>query len=370
MVRWLNVTDYLLSPLIRKTPRPLLHACLRVGGFELIEAAREQRPERIPKVIDHAVTQVKQALSVGESRMTNAVLRQIPERIEHLFSGENAAMKCALPEWLYARWVAQFGDERAAALGEWLLEPPKNYIRWFADEPPPNGFEETQWPGFYSAGGAAWAQALEALQQGRAYVQDPSTRVPEELLDVQPGETVLDLCAAPGGKTIGLLKALGDNADGLLVAVDLPGERIERLDENLKRFDNDSGPEVQLLMADVRDLSVEQTGQFAAVMLDAPCSNTGVIRRRPDVKWRLTPEDIGRCADLQLALLRKAAELVFAGGRLVYSTCSIEEAENAEVVRQFLAEHSEFELLEQRLGYTTETGHDGGGAFLLMRRIG
>jgi 16S rRNA (cytosine967-C5)-methyltransferase len=161
---------------------------------------------------------------------------------------------------------------------------------------------------------------------------------------------------------------------GRIVAVDLPGTRIERLRENLASLAG-SGIDCSLHEADVLTLTEADLctaglpATYDAVMLDAPCSNTGVIQRRTDVKWRLSPKDIATCAALQLDLLQAAAAFVRPGGRLVYSTCSIEQAENREVVNAFLqtGTGAGFELSKAQTSYPWESGHDGAGAFLLRR---
>lgn len=193
--------------------------------------------------------------------------------------------------------------------------------------------------------------------------------VPVEMLGVQAGECVLDLCAAPGGKSVALAERLG--GAGRLVAVD-KSRRLARLRENVARFPQGL---VEVREGDVlavgREWAAEVAGEalFDAVLLDAPCSNTGVLRRRVDAKWRLSEESVLEAAALQLALLRAASACVRSGGRLVYSTCSVEEEENAGVVSAFLAgpEGAGFVLREQRLSFPWECGHDGGGSFLLIR---
>ena len=173
-------------------------------------------------------------------------------------------------------------------------------------------------------------------------MKDPSTRLAPELLAPVKGQSVLDLCAAPGGKAYDLAYQM--EYDGHLVALDLPGNRIERLRENLRTLAQDAPLfqcdvlEADLLKADTTTFSDRQLpSRYDAVLLDAPCSNTGVIQRRTDVKWRLQPKDIAKCAALQKQLIAAAARFVKPGGRLVYSTCSIEYEENQAVVDHFLA---------------------------------
>ena len=156
--------------------------------------------------------------------------------------------------------------------------------------------------------------------------------------------------------------------------MDLPGKRIARLEENLSTL-RSKDLKCEIVECDLLEMDTSTfedkrlPSAYDAVMLDAPCSNTGVIQRRTDVKWRLQPKDIENCAKLQLQLLHSAARFVKAGGRITYSTCSIEAMENQLVVDEFLASKSGrvFKLEKAMVSLPWETGHDGAGAFLLRR---
>jgi 16S rRNA (cytosine967-C5)-methyltransferase len=195
-----------------------------------------------------------------------------------------------------------------------------------------------------------------------------------ELLAPSPGSTALDLCAAPGGKSLLLAAMVGPG--GCVVSVDQPGARIARLELNAARHRaaNPAGARIEIVAADVLALDAATLAvrslpaQFDAVMLDAPCSNTGVLRHRVDARWRLQPGDPAAQAETQLKLLRAAAAFVAPGGRLVYSTCSLEPEENAGVIEAFLAGAGTDFTLERSIEHRPwETGHDGAGVFLLRR---
>ncbi|PWU06016.1 MAG: RNA methyltransferase, partial [Verrucomicrobia bacterium] len=163
---------------------------------------------------------------------------------------------------------------------------------------------------------------------------------------------------------------------GELVAVDLPGARIGRLRENLEKLRKRKNIKYTIIEKDVKDLSLgyfeslNLPDVYDVVVLDAPCSNTGVLRRRVDAKWRLEEKDITRMADIQFELLVKSALFVKPGGRLVYSTCSIEREENMGVVEKFINQHGEeFELKKSIVSYPWMERHDGGGGFLLIRKV-
>jgi 16S rRNA (cytosine967-C5)-methyltransferase len=176
--------------------------------------------------------------------------------------------------------------------------------------------------------------SLGSLQDGWFYVQDPGTLLAVAQLDPRPGETILDLCAAPGGKTTLIAQRMANR--GRIVARDNQPERLKRLEENCRR-----------LGATCVDFSATSP-EYDRILLDAPCSNTGVLRRRVDLRWRLEPAEIARLAKAQAALLSQAAPTLKPGGTLVYSTCSLEPEENQQVVQSFLETHPAFKLKTER----------------------
>lgn len=359
-----------LKPFLRKTPRASVEAILLVAGFELYES----NTEKIPKIIHHAVQGSKGRVSKPESALINAVLRKLPGALSGIENNlSDPAAKFSHPKWLVQHWETAFGKENCQALLKWNQQIPTTYVR--SDASLPVEFEASKWPGFYrTPHNQPWLELLRPLlEAGHAYIKDPSTRLAPALLNAQPGETILDLCAAPGGKAFDIAQGL--RGKGRLLALDLPGDRMERLDQNLARLKSDTLC-CQSLARDLLELqpaeltAQELPAEFDAVLLDAPCSNTGVIQRRTDVKWRLNAKDMTACAALQGQLLASASRFVKPGGRLVYSTCSIEAFENIDLVQSFLEspEGANFELKDHTLSYPWETGHDGAGAFLLHHR--
>jgi 16S rRNA (cytosine967-C5)-methyltransferase len=199
---------------------------------------------------------------------------------------------------------------------------------------------------------------VEGYAEGAFIVQDPATAAAVELLDVKTGQSVLDFCAAPGGKTIQIAWRMGDGgASGRLVAQEVNPARRRRLEENLKR--------ARLGWVEVAD-AVED-GEFDRVLVDAPCSNTGVLRRRPDARWRWTQDHLDELVKMQAEILGKAAERVAPGGVLVYSTCSNEPEENGSQIEAFLAAHGDFREVARRESVPFETGHDGAFACAMKR---
>lgn len=403
-VRNFGRLDAAFGRLTARKPRARLRAVLLVAGFELLEEAGEPADAgRDARIVDHAVERAKELLSPAEARLVNAVLRRLaagPElrRAPPALGAAPAELAefYSHPEWLVRRWLARHGPEVTLRLLRWNQTPPPVYGRWRGPAAPPSWLQATAWPDFCIVPVGRWPEVEPLLAAGSLYLQDPATRLAAGLLDPRPGETVLDLCAAPGGKSLLLADLLAAGAGssvgparapagvpteasakaGRVVAVDRPDERrLGRLRANLAKA---RGVDVAVVAADVLELSPRVLAEqrlpaaFSAVMLDAPCSNTGVMRHRVDVKWRLHESDLAAQAGQQLALLTAAARLVAdpaaGGGRIVYSTCSLEPEENEAVVEAFLrAAGGRFALAEARHARPWEDGCDGAAAFLIRR---
>jgi 16S rRNA (cytosine967-C5)-methyltransferase len=393
-----------LRRLVAHSPRFPTRAVLLMAGYELLEGAGQPEAEGlVAKIVHHAVEQAKSLASPAEARLVNAVVRKLAPLLAgapppKLAPAELLAEYFSHPEWLVRRWLLQFGAEPTRRLLEWNQQPAPVYARWRPasgkaaegagnrEQAPPGFFKPTAWTGFYEVASGHWPEVEPLLKSGQIYLQDPGTRLAVELLAPQPGETVLDVCAAPGGKSLLIADMLRNPgpAAGRLVAMDLPpatGEatghrpspRIERLKENLARV---HGVEVALVLGDVqrgagmllREHKLPE--EYAAVLIDVPCSNTGVMRHRVDVKWRLQETDFAKHARQQGALLHAAARLVAPGGRLVYSTCSVDAEENEQVLRAFFDSRAggPFKLDRSVQSRPWESGHDGAGAFLLRKQ--
>lgn len=367
VLRNLRLLRAAFDPFVKKKPRARFRACCEIAVFELLDADAGGRHPA--KIIHHAVEWAKSHLSPGEARALNAILRRAQTALPELTEQAPAAIRLSHPDWLAKRWTGQFGETRAQALMEWNQQPPPVYARWRHRESDPYPFlEASDWEGFYTFPTDHWSDMAKGLRSGIIFIQDPSTRLAGELLAVKPGEQVLDLCAAPGGKSLLLAEALGEDPTGRLVCVEKSGERVALLDENLSKLNTGSGPCLELLQADILEMDDASTGQFDAVLLDAPCSNTGVLRRRPDLRWRLGPDSACEAAELQFKLLCKTAAWVRPGGRIAYSTCSIEHEENEGVVSQFLQHHANFSLRHSVLSIPDQSGHDGAGVHLLVKQ--
>jgi 16S rRNA (cytosine967-C5)-methyltransferase len=375
IVRWQRALDWLME---RKTggraQNAALRALLHLGLYQLFWL------QRIP---DHAAVHetVEMAKRLGfgpQAGFLNAILRgyirereQTKAALEALKETDPAA-GYSHPTWLVDRWQARWGRAQTAQLLAWNNRPPPVFARLNAlktDAPRLTArwqeegleFEERQWDwtgprSVFELRRHPALATLGSFQDGWFYAQDPSTLLAATQLDPQPGETILDLCAAPGGKTAHIAQLMGNR--GRVVARDIQPERLNRLEENCRR-----------LGATCVEISAAP-GPFDRILLDAPCSNTGVLRRRVDVRWRVQPEEIQRLSKAQSALLSRAAPELKPGGILVYSTCSLEPEENEEVARRFSEEHPAFKLESERQLLPFVEGVDGAYVAVLRRARG
>lgn len=316
---------------------------------------------------DHAA--VYETVNLAPSRLrglVNAILRNALRREKAILAErENLPLPVlySTPAWLVERWTQQTDRETTRDLLRWNNTTPRLYVR---ANPliPMNGIPASlapldRAPGWFSVEGPL---PLEDIQAGSLYVADPSTRYAIDLLAPRAGEEILDACAAPGGKAAAIIAATGGKAR--LTATDLHEHRLPTLQENLDRQGSAS---VKTAQADwSQPCPPEWERHFDAVLLDVPCSNTGVIQRRVDVRWRVTPAEIRRLAALQKSILENASRAVKPGGRLVYSTCSIDAEEDGLLVRDFLRNHPEWTLKEEKLILPHQEKSDGAYAALLI----
>jgi 16S rRNA (cytosine967-C5)-methyltransferase len=345
--------DYQLA---RRLTRPIdkldsaVLAILRLSAFQLMYLSRLPAAA----VINDAVDLTRRAGKSSACGLVNAVLRAVArdgdvlEWPDPLDTVTHLATKHSHPTWLVDRWIGRYGP---ADTEQWLvfnnqspqlcLAPNRRFVNRdaLAEELRAHGI--TLEPTSRAAHGLRVLSgrpiATRAFRQGRFVFQDEAAQLIGGLVPVKRGDRVLDLCASPGGKTIALL---GDVApDGLVVACDLRPQRLRVLSETLKRCQATRAPIVRV-PAD-GDLPF-QPASFNAVLIDAPCSGLGTLRRDPDIRWKRSPADLPRLAATQLSLLRRAAGLVVKGGSIVYSTCSSEPEENKDVVAAFRREHPQY----------------------------
>ena len=263
------------------------------------------------------------------------------------------------PDWLVEKWLVRYGPADTQKLLAWNNVPPRTFARlntlkgtaprlldlWQKEnvETAPANHDWTGENLAYELKAHPTLASLPSFQEGWFYLQDPSTLLAPAQLAAQPGETILDLCAAPGGKTT--LIAQGMNNQGRLIAQDIAPERIKLIRDNCRRL---GVTIVETTLPGVHNPLQPPPEAFDRILVDAPCSNTGVLRRRVDLRWRIQPAEVQRLVATQTELLDQAAPRLRPGGTLVYSTCSLEPEENTGVVKQFLATHPNFRLVTER----------------------
>ena len=340
------------------TPRPLrkmtpyVRAILRLGIFQLFFL------DRIPAsaVCNESTNLAKKYGHVGTGKFVNAVLRAATREPEIARVSEEdevvyLSVRFQHPVWLIRRWLQKLGREETEKLCYFdnapaVLSLRTNLLRITRDELMDRlrlegaKVSPSVWtPEGVICNAHAALDDSESLREGLFQVQDESSMQVAHVLDPQPGEFVIDMCSAPGGKTTHLAERMKNN--GEILALDVYDAKLARVEENAKRL-GISIIETRLL--DARKVGDAYPEKADRVLLDAPCSGLGVLRRRPDARWRKSEEEIQKLPALQLELLESAARAVKPGGVLVYSTCTIEIAENEEVVRAFLRSNENFSL--------------------------
>ena len=343
---------YVNRPL-KKIP-PMVREILRLGLYQIFYL------DKVPAsaACNTAVELTKKYSHAGTVKFVNAVLRTAvrePEKAKFPEgkgqATEGLALRSQHPYWLVKRWVKQFGFEEAEKLcdfdnGQPVLSVRTNTLKtgraelMQALEQAGAEVRESQWTPegvLVTAHGAL--DKLAPLQEGLCQVQDESSMLVAHVVNPQPGELIIDCCSAPGGKTTHMA-ALMHN-EGRIVAGDIYEHKLERIEENAQRLGINI---IETTLLDARKVGEEYEDMADRVLVDAPCSGLGVLRRKPDARWNKSAEEIAALPPLQGEILDSAAKALKAGGVLVYSTCTIDQSENDAVVEAFLARHPEFTL--------------------------
>jgi len=325
-LRHLGPIDLALGRCLQRAPPDPVRMILRLGAAQLFYL---DTPAYAAVDSSVALAEADRATR-GFKALVNAVLRRLGRE------GLPPAGPTELaPPWLFARWQAAFGEAGARAIAATIAEEPATDLtpRDPADAPAlAEALGATLLPGGQlRRAERGRIEEWPSFAEGRWWVQDAAAAVPARLLDPQPGETALDLCAAPGGKALQLAAA-----GAKVTALDRSASRLGRLTEALAR----TGLAAELVAADAETWA--DARQFDAVLLDSPCSSSGVFRRNPDALWTLRPGDIAKLAESQSRLLDAAARRVKPGGRLVYCVCSLETEEGEAQARDFVKRHPDF----------------------------
>lgn len=350
-----DTLDWILRQYVNRPVRkiqPLVREILHLGLYQLFYL------DRVPAsaACNTSVELAKGMGMKGLSGFVNAVLRTavrepqkaaFPQGKGHATAG--LALRSQHPEWLVRHWVKTFGFEAAEKLCAFDNEQPVLSVRTNTLRTTREALLKELADCGAEAEASKWApegilirshgalDTLAPLQEGRCQVQDESSMLVAHAVGPQPGEFVIDCCAAPGGKTTHLAALMQDN--GRILAGDIYDHKLLRIEENAARLGIHI---IETEKIDAREIGEQYEGMADRVLVDAPCSGLGVLRRKPDARWRRTKKEIEALPALQMAILESAAAAVKPGGVLVYSTCTIELAENQGVVSRFLEVHPEF----------------------------
>jgi 16S rRNA (cytosine967-C5)-methyltransferase len=364
IVRWYGALNWIRDRLAPQKPRPDVDACILVGLYQLLFMDDVQEYAAVNETVEAA----RSAGGEKVAGFVNAVLRRAQAEKQEIIQAlekQSVTVRLSHPRLLVDRWTKQFGSDAAIRLCEWnnrradvVLRLNTNLADSHEITGEPHPFDPDR---FLILPRGVSVTHLPGFANGWFYVQDPSTSVAPALLNPQPGEIVLDACAAPGGKTMLIAERM--QGRGTLVAMDPSADRLKSLRENIARL------KWNFIRVVKGDITKEKPSmRFNAILLDVPCTNTGVIRRRPDARWRFSPERLLAACGKQAALLDAAAVYLESGGRIVYSTCSLELEENDAQVDRWLCRHAEFKFVCSRKLFPPESGTDGAYAALLIKK--
>lgn len=377
VVRKFNILHWLEKGMVPKEPEPFFRAVLYVGLYQLLFMDNVEEYAVINETVEAAKGHPG---GHGNASMVNAVLRRAQRERDQIFSElerQSEDIRLSHPNFLLERWRRQYGEIEARKLAEWNNQPPSTILRVEKGTISPAEFQAkladegivvelhpfSDREQFFILPRGISVRKVPGYDQGWFTVQDPATSVAVDLLRPFPGESVLDACAAPGGKTAMIASRM--RGEGELVAMDLHDDRMEILRENMARLGLDW---IEFVQGDARAPKKTLGDRlFDAILLDVPCLNTGVLRRRIDARWRVNTNRLKAITEVQYNMLTAASELLKENGRLVYSTCSLEPEENEELVARWVREHPGFSKVKAKKAFPPKSGTDGAFAAVIRR---
>ncbi|MER2225657.1 MAG: 16S rRNA (cytosine(967)-C(5))-methyltransferase RsmB [Carnobacterium sp.] len=353
--------DFYLSPFLNEDKKIdiWVRNLLRLSIYQMIYL------DKIPvhAILFEAVEVAKKKGHVGISKFINGVLRNADRNgfpsVEKIADPiERLSIELSMPRWLVEKFTADIGLEETKKLGESLLRPSHSSARvnekFLTVEEALEAMEEEGFDvrksmispvGIVSDGGHFASSPL--FQSGQLTIQDESSQLVAPALQLEPHHQVLDACAAPGGKTTHIASYLSVEEGGKVTALDLHEHKVALITENAKRMHVEDV--VTAMKLDARNVDQEFSDeQFDRILVDAPCSGLGLMRRKPDIKYTKKEKDLLNLQKIQLGILEQVAPKLKVGGLLVYSTCTIANEENKETVENFLAAHADFEKVPVR----------------------
>jgi 16S rRNA (cytosine967-C5)-methyltransferase len=368
-IQRLNTIDYYLSRFVKQGGNklePWVRNLLRLSFYQVYYL------DRIPShaAVNEAVTIAGRRGHKGISGMVNAVLRNVLRQKSELTIPTDLpieteiALQCSHPEWLVQRWIKQYGEDLTRVICESNNRPPHTSIRVNVIKVKPDEFlnqlvgqgiaatQSTLVKAGITVANSGNMALTSGYEQGFYSIQDESSMMVAELVDPKPGMLVLDCCAAPGGKTMHMAEKM--NNTGLIHAFDIHEHKINLIEAQAQRLGITC---ISTSVGNALHLSERfENETFDRILVDAPCSGFGVIRRKPDLKWSKTEKDIHQIREIQLGILSDVHRLLKPGGVLVYSTCTIEYEENQSVVEQFVKDNPNFMVAEP--GYVQILPHE------------
>ena len=375
---WLDRTiEHFAKRRIESLDLPV-RVALRMGLYQL------RFLSRIPAsaAVNESVNLVRGAKLSSASAFVNAVLRRAIREADYDPSSEavdpleKLAIETSHPVWLVERWMRSFGPTEAESFARANNEIPPTAFRVVHTRAGEDQIVQqltaagaSVEPSTIAANAFRVSGATAALRElsanGQIYLQDEASQLVTQLLDARTGDRVLDLCAAPGGKTTLIADRAGDNA--FIIAADRSATRMTTITTTTALHQLHS---INPVLLDAGDMLPFAPESFDRILVDAPCSGTGTLRRNPEIRWKLTDEDIANFSVDQKQFLRNAAEVLKPGGRLVYSTCSVECEENEDVIDDFVSTHPNFILDKTLRTWPHREGSDGFFIALLERESG
>lgn len=359
VLRWRARLDWVIeqySTTQLKKIDPKVLNILRIGLFQMLYL------DRVPAsaAVNTSVEMTKPLAAAWVVKFVNAIMRKmastplsLPEFPPATPCAASLAVTMSFPEWLVTRWCQRFGTNDTRALCETINSIPPttvrtNTLKWSREALKTALTEDVSelWDTPHAPEGISFTGAkkpighMPAFLAGGFQVQDEGAQLVTHLLSPKPGETILDACAGLGGKTGHMAQMM--NNQGKIVAMDINGDKLHRLEMEMQRLGITLVETVRADLTNTPDMT--PPAHFDRILLDAPCSGLGVIRRNPDTKWSFSEKDLNSCRHRQLLLLTRLAPLVKPGGLLMYVVCSTEPEENESVVDDFLANHSHFEI--------------------------
>jgi 16S rRNA (cytosine967-C5)-methyltransferase len=370
VLRWQGYLDKIVEHFSKRRIEsldPAVRIALRLGLYQL------RFLTRIPAsaAVNESVSLVRVARLTSATAFVNALLRRATREPEYDPASEvsdpleRIAVQTSHPVWLIDRWARSFGVAEAEAFAQANNVVPPAAFRVVSTKATESDVlsrlrtagvslerSEVAEGAWRVSGGTSLLRELTAA--GEIYLQDEASQLVAQIVDAKPGERVLDLCAAPGGKTTQIADRSGDQA--LIVAGDISATRMETIVTTMRLHELKS---ISPTLLDAIEQLPFAPHSFDKVLVDAPCSGTGTLRSNPEIRWRLSPAGIANHTEQQKRILRRAVEMVKPGGHLIYSTCSVEYDENEQVIEDVLASNDRFRHLNTIRTWPHREGSDG-----------